>query len=292
MLEIAPGEIEEILARLVAAGVEQPAALATLLGVEAEQIGRPLRALRRVGILAEEPGGGLRVSPRGAAWLQLPDTASREPEIQPLTLNLPPLEPLPPAFGPVLAAREPSAPSTDAGGAVLAKRRFAVSVSSLALPVPRVALRLPTRFAPRLVLDRRVAVVGAMTMVVALVGHLGVYSLGRMGQAPSLVAPAPVNAAVLPTPTAFSLAAAVQPTPTPTSTLAAERWMVVDHTNGLGLVLRPEPASTARVQLLKEGARLRVTGTSVEQSGHQWLPVTSVTGASGWVAGEFLAPEH
>jgi hypothetical protein len=153
------------------------------------------------------------------------------------------------------------------------------------------AVRLPTSFTPRLVLDRRVAVVGAMTMVVALVGHLGLYSLGRMGQTPSLVPP-PVNAAGLATPTPFALVVAPPSTATPAPAAAADRWMVVDHTNGLGLVLRPEPASNARVQLLKEGARLRVTGTSVEQSGHQWLPVTSTTGASGWVAGEFLAPER
>ena len=66
--------------------------------------------------------------------------------------------------------------------------------------------------------------------------------------------------------------------------------MVVQHTNGLGLVLRPEPASASRVMLLQDGAQLRVTGESVEKSGHAWLPVASSNGATGWVAGEFLAP--
>ena len=68
--------------------------------------------------------------------------------------------------------------------------------------------------------------------------------------------------------------------------------MVVQHTNGLGLVLRPEPASSARVTLLQDGARLRVTGSSVQQGGHAWLPVTSTSGASGWVADEFLVPDR
>jgi hypothetical protein len=68
------------------------------------------------------------------------------------------------------------------------------------------------------------------------------------------------------------------------------QWVVVNHTNGLGLVLRPSPASAARVLTLQEGARVRVTGEPVQQGGRAWLPVTSATGKSGWVAGDFVAP--
>ena len=344
-----PGEIEEILARLVAAGVAQPAALATLLGVEEEQLGRPLRVLRRVGLVAEEPGGALRVAALGAARLRLADQSiSGDAQVR---VDLPALQPLPPALEPApRAAHEnaeeaatprrfavraprlaglmptdalavlirakaapadgapvhPGAKAAPADGppvqtaakaapadgdpvqtAAVRVPGLAARVQTIRLSVPRFAPRTPStllrRLAPRL-LDRRVPVLGAMAMVVALVGHLGVYSLGRVGAAPSL------NAAVLAPPTPFALA--LPPAPTSAPTAAPERWMVVDHTNGLGLVLRPEPASSARVLLLQEGSRLRVTGTSVEQSGHQWLPVTSATGATGWVAGEFLAPEH
>ena len=93
----APGELEEILGRLVAAGVAQPTALAELLGVELLEIGRPLRALVRVGIVAQDAGGGLQVTARGEAWLRLPPATSSAPEPMPAAIGaeLPVLEPLP-----------------------------------------------------------------------------------------------------------------------------------------------------------------------------------------------------
>jgi hypothetical protein len=68
--------------------------------------------------------------------------------------------------------------------------------------------------------------------------------------------------------------------------------VVVKHTNGLGLVLRPVPGSTARILTLAEGARLRVTGEPVQQAGRVWVPIISASGKTGWVASEFVAQEQ
>jgi hypothetical protein len=70
------------------------------------------------------------------------------------------------------------------------------------------------------------------------------------------------------------------------------QWVMVNHTNGVGLVLRPAPATSARILTLAEGARLRVTGDPVQQAGRAWLPVASQNGKTGWVASEFVAPEQ
>jgi hypothetical protein len=84
--------------------------------------------------------------------------------------------------------------------------------------------------------------------------------------------------------------AVATPRPAATST-PSERWVIVNHTNGSGLVLRPAPASIARTLILAEGARLRVTGEPVQQDGRVWLSVVSQNGKTGWVASEFVAPD-
>src|SRR3954452_22423717 len=62
-----PGELEGILARLVAADITQPAVLAQLLGVDEPFIGRPQRGLLRGGIVAADATGALHLTPRGEA---------------------------------------------------------------------------------------------------------------------------------------------------------------------------------------------------------------------------------
>ncbi len=282
----ATGELEEILARLVAAGIEQPAALATLLGVEEVHIGRPRRALLRHGIVAADAIGALHVTPRGEAWLRLP--AAHAPQTTAPVLDLPALEPLPPPLEPLAASgprRRSTAtrggwPALDLQGPIRRLRIVRTRLSSVRLSIGRLPRGWPRP--PRLFPRRWIALLGASALLVFVAGETGFYSFGRGGHAGELAAP--VEARALATATPFAIAEL--PTPTP----GAERWMVVQHTNGLGLVLRPAPASTARLLLLQDGARLRVTGESVEQAGHAWLPVTAANGTSGWVAGEFLAP--
>jgi hypothetical protein len=131
-------------------------------------------------------------------------------------------------------------------------------------------------------------VIGGSAVLVVVAGELGLYGSARPGQTPQ-AASAPAPAATVP------VAGSATPAPVAIASVptrvAAENWMVVQHTNGLGLVLRPTPASEARVLLLQEGARLHVTGSAVQQAGRAWLPVTSSNGTSGWVASEFLVPE-
>jgi hypothetical protein len=83
-----------------------------------------------------------------------------------------------------------------------------------------------------------------------------------------------------------------QATPEPAApSTRSERWVIVSHTNGVGLVLRPAPATSARILTLADGARLRITGEPVQQAGRAWLPVASQSGRTGWVASDFVAPE-
>jgi hypothetical protein len=292
-------ELEEILARLVAAGIDRPAALAQLLGVDETFIGRPSRALLRSGIVETDAAGGLHLTPRGEAWLQLSsDAVAAEPFADVSALELPALEPLPPALEPVPERTSKKArralfglrlPRQLSGAHLFGRHPFGAlgpqPTVARSLGVRLAWLPAPVRNLPRLAAHRRVALVGASALLVIVAGKTGLYSFGG----PPGVAAQAARAQVTATATPWTIADLSTPA-RPTPTLDSTRWMVVQHTNGLGLVLRPAPASTARVILLEEGARLRITGGSVEQDGHAWLPVTSADGASGWVAGEFLAP--
>ena len=66
-----PTRLESVLGRLVAAGITEQGRLATLLGVEAAVLGRPLHELVRAGALARG-AAGLELSARGRIWLDLP----------------------------------------------------------------------------------------------------------------------------------------------------------------------------------------------------------------------------
>ena len=136
-----PGELELILARLIAADIAEPAALAQLLGVDEPFIGRPQRALLRVGIVAADATGALHLTPRGEAWLQLPPVALA-PVVEASIPALPELDPLPPALEP-LPERSPKTSKRKRGP----KLGFGLPRAALAwtrvLPAPLRRLRVP-----------------------------------------------------------------------------------------------------------------------------------------------------
>jgi N-acetylmuramoyl-L-alanine amidase len=71
--------------------------------------------------------------------------------------------------------------------------------------------------------------------------------------------------------------------------LAYESGAIVHVASG-GLRLRVEPATSAGVvSQLSAGTTLTVTGLPVGASGYSWYPVTCPWGATGWVAGDYLA---
>ena len=92
-----------------------------------------------------------------------------------------------------------------------------------------------------LVVRRRLALVGASALLIIVAGKTGLYSFGS---ASATAAQAPF-ANVKATATPWKIADLTTPPP-PTSTPDAARWMVVQHTNGLGLVLRPTGLHRAR----------------------------------------------
>jgi hypothetical protein len=212
--------------------------------------------MQRVGIFATDPLGALRLTARGEAWLQLPVNEVVRGATTPV--HLPELDPLPvpPDVG------TPNRPS--------ARRVVAHSVSGALARAPRP--KMPT------LVRRAASAAGALALLAVLV-DAGLSVVSYTHQSP-LAVPPPASA----------LAPVAVPTPVLVPTPTVEHWMVVGRTNGLGLVLRPAPASPARVLLLQEGARVRVTGSAVQQGGHAWAPVTTSNGTSGWVASEYLAP--
>jgi hypothetical protein len=123
---------------------------------------------------------------------------------------------------------------------------------------------------------RRIAAGAAAALVLMLAAQVGLPTVTPAAEQTAATAPVPI---AVPPPAVSTVA---EPPP--------ERWVTVQRTEGVGLVLRPSPGSTARVLTLQEGARVRVTGDPVQQAGRVWLPVTSQSGKTGWVAGEFVAP--
>jgi len=136
---------------------------------------------------------------------------------------------------------------------------------------------------------RQLAAVAAAAVALMAAAQLGLAAWPVSTGAPSDSAGVPVHTDL----PGLEPAAAVAPvaTPPPPAGSAVERWVVVSHTDGLGLVLRTAPAAAGRVLTLKEGARLRVTGESVQQAGRGWLPVAAQGGRTGWVASEFVRTE-
>jgi hypothetical protein len=170
-----------------------------------------------------------------------------------------------------------SAQDPHTGGAVAAVRARALqrvrgAGRDVAQRLPRLGVRTPT-------FSRRSLAAVAGSAAVLMVGARVGVPVGFWSPAPSSVVQAAATPPRAPTP-------AATPAPGPPT----EHWLLVQHTDGLGLVLRPAPGSPERVLTLQEGARLRVIGDPVEQAGRSWLPVASPSGKSGWVAGDFVAP--
>lgn len=314
----APSALEQVLGRLVEAGITDAQDLAPALGLQSHHVGRPLRKLTLAGVLEPEPSGKLRVTPRGRAWLGIePTPTTPEPAVVPERSAEPRL--LPPQ---IAAEMDRTAVGADVGrvppaavhwadgwtrlGIAVARIREALGSVRMVMPVvriarPKVRLAMPTvRLAAPIVGRRgpnltnlRLTVDGvelsgsrARRMAAATASVLVVMILIRMALPAVPVGAGAIHDDARP----LTDEAVATPRPAATST-PSDRWVTVNHTNGLGLVLRPAPASTARNLTLAEGARLRVTGEPVQQAGRVWLPVVSQSGKTGWVASEFVAPD-
>jgi hypothetical protein len=302
----APSALEQGLGRLVDAGIVDADDLAAALGLLAHHIGRPLRKLTLAGVLEREPGGDLRVTPAGRTWLSIEATPVAE------LLSLPERSAAPGLLAPQIAvdedpdlervprAEDRAAP--DIGGGQVSPAHspegwtpplivasIRETLGSVRKAMPRVRIAMPAfRLGwPRVQLTveghklststvRRIVALTASAVVIMTAVRLAVPAwLSTKNALPVGVDAVHDDAQPL----------AIEPVATPaaTSTLS-ERWVIVNHTNGVGLVLRPAPATSARILTLADGARLRVTGEPIQQAGRAWLPVA-------WVASDFVAPE-
>jgi len=302
-VDSAPSRLEQTLGRLVEAGITHADDLASSLGLESHHIRRPLRKLTLAGVLDSEPSGRLQLTPAGRTWLRIELTPkATEPLILPEPIGCAAPAPLKIDVDedriPVDAEAElpPLAePTTRWRPRLIAVAGVRAALARVGMAVPRVRLELP---AVQVTLDgialststaRRIAVVAASAVALMIAVQLGLTAWPVTAVAPLVDARTAHD-----DPPALATAPTAAPVATPGPAAASapsERWVVVYHTNGLGLVLRPAPASTARVLTLKEGARLRVTGDPFRQAGRAWLPVASQNGKTGWVASEFVAPE-
>jgi hypothetical protein len=304
----APTPLEQVLGRLVEAGITNADDLALALGLQSHQVGRPLKKLTLAGVLEPEPTGKLHVTPGGRTLLGIEATPTTpEPAVVPQGSAAPRL--LPPhiavemdrtAVG-VGFGRLPRAAVDEADGWTplgiafpsirepLGRARMAMARVRLAAPMagwrwPNVQFTLDG-VELSASMARRIAAVTASVVVVMIVVRLAVPGWSST----SVAVPVGVGALHDDARPVTSEAVAT-PLPAATST-SSERWVIVNHTNGFGLVLRPAPASIARTLIFAEGARLRVTGEPVQQDGRVWLPVVSQRGKTGWVASEFVAPD-
>jgi hypothetical protein len=290
---LAPGVLEHTLGRLVEAGIAQPDDLAALLGLESQHIARPLRNLTLVGAAERQSNGGLQLTPAGRVWLKVAPVGevaeplliadrSTAPRLRPLRLDLDE------AGSAAEAEKEVERPARVALGRVtvpwsmpqiawpqIAWPRVGVAWPRLKVAWPRVQVVLGG-VEMSASAGRRIAAGAAAAVVLMLAAQVGLPTVTPAAEQTAATAPVPIAE---PAP-AVSIVA--EPPP--------ERWVTVQRTEGVGLVLRPSPGSTARVLTLQEGARVRVTGDPVQQAGRVWLPVTSQSGKTGWVAGEFVAP--
>jgi hypothetical protein len=66
----------------------------------------------------------------------------------------------------------------------------------------------------------------------------------------------------------------------------------VAGTDGTGVSLREKPSTTSRrLIVVPEGARLVVVGEDTQAEGRTWRNVRTSTGATGWVASQFVRAE-
>jgi hypothetical protein len=311
----APSALEQGLGRLVDAGIVDADDLAAALGLQAHHIGRPLRKLTLAGVLEREPSGDLRVTPAGRTWLSIEATPVAE------LLSLPERSAAPGLLAPQIAvdedpdlervprAEDRAAPDVGGGqvplahspegwtrplivasiremlgGVRKAMRRVRIAMPAFRLGWPRVQLTVEAHELSTSTVRRIVALTASAVVIMT-----GVRLAVPAGPSTKNALPVGVDA-VHDDAQPLAIEPVATPRPAATSTLS-ERWVIVNHTNGVGLVLRPAPATSARILTLADGARLRVTGEPVQQDGRAWLPVASQSGKIGWVASDFVAPE-
>jgi len=119
---------------------------------------------------------------------------------------------------------------------------------------------------------------------------------GAKGLAVGTSTPAPTRPA--PTPTGFGDATNTPvptntPAPPPANVIAKNGWVQIQSTNGL--VLRDAPSRNGkRLTVLSNNSKAHVVDGPQDADGYKWWKVDRYDSknptASGWVAGQFLAP--
>jgi hypothetical protein len=313
----APSALEQRLGRLIDAGIADGGDLASALGLQAQHVGRPLTKLTLAGVLEREPSGDLRVTPAGRTWLSIEATPGPPELVSPPERSAAPRLLLAqvavdedPDVERVQGAEDRAAPDVGGGKVAVARShegwtpprivaRVRKTLGSVRRAMPEVPVAMPAfRLVwPRVQLTvedralststvRRIAAMTASAVVLLTAVRLAVPAWPSTSNA----LPIGVGEVHEDAPPVANAPVATPPRPTPANT-PSERWVIVSHTNGVGLVLRPAPAANARILTLADGARLRITGQSVQQAGRAWLPVASQSGKTGWVASDFVASE-
>jgi hypothetical protein len=265
-LRLPPGPLERALGQLIEAGLAQPEDLATFLGLEPRHVARPLRKLSREGALDGQPDDVLKLTPEGRTWLAIePIVPGRDAAAVRIAPAAPRLSPLRLEPGEELLS--------------LARQDF-VTVGKPSSGWRRHRLSRPWVRMPAATLHRLAAVAAAATILVtgfaSGVLQRGLAATGLLGYPFQVQAAEESNAVPLTT------------SSDPFVSSFGGQWMLVQYTEGLGLALRPEPASAERLRTLPEGARVRITGEAVEAAGRSWIPVEALGDELGWVAAEFL----
>jgi len=292
-----PSPLERAIGQLIEAGVADRDHLAACLGLEPRHVARPLRHLLLASAVRQEPDGGLRLTDAGRTWLAVEAIAPTvdmaggpplpAPRLRPLDLDVE-VAPLPdetPA-----AVDHPAGQRWSPRIPDLARRRRLSRWTQVLLHSDQLG---STRSGIAFVRATRLAagVVGKVVLPVLVIAALLAGARAGLAErtvaaAGTLVAGRGALAAATPAvATSMSPLAAASPSPSPAA--PSPIWRVA-HTDGLGLVLRPRPASPARLRTLPDGTLVHVTGDAVQQSGRAWLPVQAPSGEGGWVAAEFL----
>ena len=166
------------------------------------------------------------------------------------------------------------------------------------LPAEPVLVAAPVQRRPRSYAPLIISLVVLLLLVLALLAWLNRDLLAGFVGGPS----APTAVPTLPS-TPFAIVASPSPSPSPIADAspspspspspapspAAQRARVV-NTEGQGANLRERPSATAeRVRSLQDGTVVDIIGPDQTVEGTVWRPVReSTTGATGWLAADFL----
>jgi hypothetical protein len=255
-LRLPPSPLERALGQLIEAGLARPGDLATYLGLEPRQVARPLRKLSQAGVLHRDPDNGLKLTPEGRAWLSvepiLPGDDTAVTGKAPAAPRLSPLR-LEPGADPFSLDPGDLETSTESG----------VGWRRLRLPRPQALHRVAAVAAAAIVLVTGFQS-GLLPSALAMIGSSDRSSHAQAEEQTMLSSP-------------------------PSDPVPRDQWMLVQYTEGQGLVLRPEPASTVGLRTLPEGTRVRITGAALQVGDRTWVPVEALDYQEGWVAAEFLA---